>query len=222
MKKLAFAFLAAGGVAAALLFQVSAQEASPPAISRADAAQAVQDFNTTCAGCHGEDAGGGDRAPALVDNPHLRTLDAAGIEAIIRSGQRAMPPFPNLPQAEVSRLAAWLHSMNISGLQSAPPEQVAAGEATFFGTGVCSGCHMVHGSGGFNGRIFGHRVPQPVPMSTARQSDPMMGSNRCHLRAGHSVTSMVMRCRSDREKRADLPGATERVALQTPIKIPCC
>src|SRR6185295_13339102 len=123
----------------------------PAVLSPADTAQAVRDFNATCASCHGENAGGGDRAPALVDNPHLRTLDAAGIEAIIRTRQRAMPPFPNLPQAEVSRLAAWLHSLNISGLQAAPPEQVAACRAVFFGSGGCSGCHMVQGRGSSNG-----------------------------------------------------------------------
>jgi PQQ-dependent dehydrogenase (methanol/ethanol family) len=147
------AVLAAGCVAAALLFQVSAQEAQPASagMPAGEAAQAVRDFNTTCAGCHGDNAGGGDRAPALIDNPHLRTLDAAGIEAIVRNGQRAMPPFPNLPQAERDRLAAWLHSLNISGLQSAPPEQVAAGEAVFFGTGGCSGCHMVRGRGASSG-----------------------------------------------------------------------
>ena len=136
-----------------LLFQVSAQEAQPvsPAMSPSEIAQAASDFNTTCAGCHGENAGGGDRAPALVDNPHLRTLDVTGIEAVIRGGQRAMPPFANLPQAELSRLAAWLHSINISGLQSAPPQQVAAGETFFFGAGGCSGCHMVRGQGGLSG-----------------------------------------------------------------------
>ncbi len=89
----------------------------------------------TCAACHGENAGGGDRAPALTDNAHLRTLDIAGIEAIIKGGQRGMPPFPNLPQAEVTGLAAWIHSMNISALQSAPPEQVHAGEAYFLWRG---------------------------------------------------------------------------------------
>jgi len=151
VKQLVLAFLVAGGVAASLLMKVSAQEAAPVAISAADAAQANRDFNATCASCHGENAEGGDRAPSLVDNAHLRSLDAAGIEAIIRGGQRAMPPFPNLPQVEVSRLAAWLHSKNISGLQSAPPEQVAAGEALFFGAGGCSGCHMVHGRGSSNG-----------------------------------------------------------------------
>ena len=37
--------------------------------------------------------------------------------------------------------------MNISALQSAPPEQVQAGETYFFGAGGCSGCHMVRGRG---------------------------------------------------------------------------
>jgi PQQ-dependent dehydrogenase (methanol/ethanol family) len=151
VKKLVLALVAAGGVAAGLHFQVAAQETPPAGISRADAAQATEDFNETCASCHGENAGGGDRAPALVDNPHLRTLDAAGIEAIIRGGQRAMPPFPNLPQAEVTRLAAWLHSLNMSGLKAAPPEQVAAGESYFHGAGGCAGCHMVRGRGASNG-----------------------------------------------------------------------
>ena len=149
MKKLVFALLAACCAMAAVFVQVSAQETR--AISPGDAAQAMRDFNTTCAGCHGENAGGGDRAPALVDNAHLRTLDASGIETIIRSGQRAMPPFPNLPQAQLTRVAQWLHSLNMSGLSSAPPEQVAAGQAYFYGAGGCSACHMVQGRGGSTG-----------------------------------------------------------------------
>src|SRR5438067_836155 len=151
VKNMAIAFFAACCGAATLFLQVSAQEAQPASPNPSETAQAVRDFNATCAACHGENAGGGDRAPALIDNPHLRTLDAAGIEAIIRSGQRAMPPFPNLPPAELARLAGWLHSLNLSGLQAAPPEQVAAGKAVFYGTGGCSGCHMVRGQGGSSG-----------------------------------------------------------------------
>jgi PQQ-dependent dehydrogenase (methanol/ethanol family) len=153
VKKLIIAAFVMCCASAGLLLHTFAQDAEPASsgLSSAETQQAKQDFNGTCAACHGEDAGGGDRAPALVDNPHLRTLDAAGIANIIRTGQRAMPPFPNLPQAEVSRLAAWLHAMNISGLQSAPPEQVAAGQSYFYGAGGCSACHMVRGRGGSNG-----------------------------------------------------------------------
>ena len=90
VKKLVLAFLALCSATVAVFVQVRAQE--PSVISASDAAQAKSDFNTTCAGCHGENAGGGDRAPALIDNPHLRTLDVAGIETIIKSGQRASSP----------------------------------------------------------------------------------------------------------------------------------
>ncbi len=151
VKRTAIALFAACCAAAMVFFQASAQEPAPSGISAAETAQAIRDFNTTCAGCHGENAGGGDRAPSLIDNPHLRALDAAGIEAIIKSGQRAMPPFANLPQAELTRLAAWLHGLNVSGLQSAPPQQVAAGEDVFFGAGGCAGCHMVRGRGASSG-----------------------------------------------------------------------
>jgi PQQ-dependent dehydrogenase (methanol/ethanol family) len=140
-----------GALAAASSAGRAQKAAGEAALSQADTAQAIRDFNGTCASCHGDNGGGGDRAPALSDNPHLRTLDAAGIEAIITNGQRGMPAFGHLPKAEIARLAAWIHSMNVSGLQSAPPQQVAAGEDLFFGKAGCSGCHMVHGRGGSSG-----------------------------------------------------------------------
>ena len=209
MKKLIIAVLAAGGAAAALLFQVSAQEAQPPVISAADAAQAVRDFNSTCAGCHGENAGGGDRAPALVDNPHLRTLDVAGIEAIIRSGQRAMPPFPNLPQAQLTRLATWLHSLNISGLQSAPPEQVAAGEAYFFGAGGCASCHMVRGRGASTGPDLSAIAARSTRSEMERWLDnptSMMGTKSLSICPGWAYC-------------ADFQWAMQNVVLKTGEKL---
>ena len=115
-------------------------------------AAAKDDFEKNCAVCHGSGGGGGDRAPALADNPDLRRLDAAGIAAIIRRGiSGGMPSFASLPQEQVTRIAAWLKSMNDSALGNAPPQQIAAGEAFFFGEGGCSGCHMVKGRGGSNG-----------------------------------------------------------------------
>ena len=143
VRSLALGLLAAG--LAALAFHAHAQD-------NAEFAAAKAQFNTTCAACHGEGATGGDRAPALMDNPDLRVLDEAGIAAIIRGGTpRGMPAFASLASADVARLAGWIHSMNLSGFSAAPPEQVAAGERFFFGAGGCGGCHMVHGRGGSNG-----------------------------------------------------------------------
>jgi PQQ-dependent dehydrogenase (methanol/ethanol family) len=186
VKKFALA-LAVAGAAALAIFQVRAQEDTPAGPSAGENAQAMRDFNTTCAGCHGENAEGGDRAPSLVDNAHLRTLDVAGIEAIVRGGQRAMPPFPNLPQAEVTRLAGWLHSRNISALQSAPPEQVAAGESYFFGAGGCGGCHMVRGRGASSGPDLSAIAARSTRAEMERWLDnptSMMGSKSLNICPG--------------------------------------
>jgi PQQ-dependent dehydrogenase (methanol/ethanol family) len=111
-------------------------------------AAAKDNFEKSCAVCHGAGGGGGDRAPALADNPDLRRLDAEGIAAIIRRGiPGGMPAFANLQQLQVTEISTWLKSMNESALRKAPPEQVAAGETFFFGEGGCSGCHMVRGRG---------------------------------------------------------------------------
>jgi PQQ-dependent dehydrogenase (methanol/ethanol family) len=141
MRKLLAAFAVLFAVAA--LWHASAQEPF---------AAVKDDFEKNCAVCHGSGGGGGDRAPALADNPDLRRLDAVGIAAIIRRGMPGgMPAFGALPQEQVTRISTWLKSMNDSALHASPPEQVAAGEAFFFGDGGCSGCHMVKGRGGSNG-----------------------------------------------------------------------
>jgi len=85
MKKLLITF--------AFLFAVMAH-----AQAQDNYAAAQNDFNKTCAVCHGDGGGGGDRAPALADNPDLRRLDAGGIAAIIRRGMPGgMPAFASLP-----------------------------------------------------------------------------------------------------------------------------
>jgi PQQ-dependent dehydrogenase (methanol/ethanol family) len=141
MKKLATALVMV--FAATVLWHARAQEPF---------AAAKDDFEKNCAVCHGSGGGGGDRAPALAGNPDLRRLDAPGIADIIRRGlPGGMPAFTALPQEQVTRISAWLKSMNDSALRAAPPEQVVAGEKFFFGEGGCSGCHMVKGRGGSNG-----------------------------------------------------------------------
>jgi len=123
-----------------------------PARAQEPFAAAKDDFEKNCAVCHGSGGGGGDRAPALADNPDLRRLDAPGIAGIIRRGlPGGMPAFSALPQEQVTRISTWLKSMNDSALHVSPPQQVAAGETFFFGDGGCGGCHMVKGRGGSNG-----------------------------------------------------------------------
>jgi PQQ-dependent dehydrogenase (methanol/ethanol family) len=152
MKRIAFVVLVAGVVALATFFRATAQREPSPAVEDTNFSAAKQTFESNCASCHGPGGAGGDRAPALYDNPDLRKLAAPEIENIIKQGTpRGMPAFPTLRASDVAQLARWVHSMNQSALASAPPEQVAAGKKFFFGEGGCSGCHMVQGRGTANG-----------------------------------------------------------------------
>jgi len=64
-------------------------------------------FNTRCAVCHGADGHGSDRAPSLTAFVGSNTDEQ--VAALIRSGIRAMPPHPDITDAEMKDLLAFLH-----------------------------------------------------------------------------------------------------------------
>jgi PQQ-dependent dehydrogenase (methanol/ethanol family) len=125
--------------------------AQTPAAPASDFTAAQKQFNSLCAGCHGEGGTGGDRAPTLTNNPSLRTRNEAQIRDLIKSGTPGGMPAFNLPEGELLSLARWLRSLNMSAFDMKPSGDVHAGEVFFFGRGQCSTCHMVHGRGMVNG-----------------------------------------------------------------------
>ena len=125
--------------------------AQTPAASPSDFSAAQKQFDTLCAGCHGEGAKGGDRAPGLVNNRSLRTRSEAQIQGLIKSGTPGGMPAFKLPDSDLQSLARWLRSLNISALDTRPSGDAHAGQEFFFAKGQCSTCHMVHGRGNVNG-----------------------------------------------------------------------
>ena len=103
-----------------------------------------------CVVCHGSNAGGTDRAPALTNNRMLRSMTAPDIVNIIKNGRGGMPSF-HLPPATLQNLAAFVSSLNATAFDLPPTGDVVAGEGLFYGTGRCADCHMVAGRGGING-----------------------------------------------------------------------
>jgi len=112
---------------------------------------AEEHFDRLCEGCHGERGEGGDRAPALINNRKLRSLNEGQIHDLIKNGTPGGMPAFALAERELRALAAWVHSFNISAYTTRPVGDVAAGEEFFFGAGHCANCHMVHGRGKSNG-----------------------------------------------------------------------
>ncbi|MEO8597668.1 MAG: c-type cytochrome [Candidatus Solibacter sp.] len=109
-------------------------------------------FSVNCAFCHGSDARGGEGGPNLLRSS-LVLNDQKGelIAPVVRDGRpnAGMPPV-NLTAAQISDMAAFLHSFPVGGrdaARSTPPTIVvgdaAAGKAQF--QTRCAACHSESG-----------------------------------------------------------------------------
>jgi cytochrome c oxidase cbb3-type subunit 3 len=124
-----------------------------PAQKRTVASSGQQIFASSCAGCHGLDGRGGERAPNIAANAKVQRMSDQQVFRIVSDGiaGTGMPAFHSLSDAE--RHAVIKHLRVLQGQQptSALPGNPLAGNSVFFGKGGCSSCHMVAGRGGFLG-----------------------------------------------------------------------
>src|ERR1700684_3507223 len=74
-------------------------------------------FTEKCAVCHGAEAKGGDRGPALASNRRLGGRSVEDLVAIIKNGTPGgMPAFP-LPENQIRELASYVHSLNATAFE---------------------------------------------------------------------------------------------------------
>ena len=101
-----------------------------------------------CAGCHGADAHGTDKAPGLAGNQRLRDGSVQDLRDLIRKGVpgSGMPAF-DLPPQELDSLVVLVRSLNAPSAESTVGGDATAGESFFFGKGQCASCHMISGAG---------------------------------------------------------------------------
>ena len=109
-----------------------------------------------CAGCHGVDGKGTDKASTLAANPELMNLSDTELIRIVRDGTpNGMPPFAQIGDANIVAVIHYLHSLQEADVSGGPGPSdsttgdAAAGEDLFFGKARCSTCHMMRGKGGF-------------------------------------------------------------------------
>jgi PQQ-dependent dehydrogenase (methanol/ethanol family) len=138
---------------------------------------APQQFLQICSLCHGNDARGTDRAPALSHSPDLRALSVGAIADIIQKGKGRMPAFP-LPPPDIQALAAYVQALNNTAVAPMPGDP-KAGEAVFFGSGRCYACHIAQGHGSSLGpdlsdcaeKLTAEELEQSLSDPTARVTD---------------------------------------------------
>jgi alcohol dehydrogenase (cytochrome c) len=132
-------------IANAGLAQVTTPSSDPVEVGRSR-------FNVRCAGCHGQDGLGGERAPAIGRGSRQGLDDPKILRNLIQHGipDRSMPAF-SVPAVERDQLVAFAQSRLLPLSKTSIPGSAERGAALFFGNAHCSQCHMVWGKGRING-----------------------------------------------------------------------
>jgi cytochrome c oxidase cbb3-type subunit 3 len=142
------AMLCAGGVAAR---PAQAPSRSGTGVPSDAPGQGI--FASSCAGCHGLDGRGGEKAPGVAGNARMQRMSDAEISGIISNGipDSGMPAFRALSPEQVRTLVEYLRLLQGQEKAQALPGDPERGKAIFLGKGECSSCHMMRGEGGFLG-----------------------------------------------------------------------
>ncbi|MFZ0292005.1 MAG: c-type cytochrome [Candidatus Sulfotelmatobacter sp.] len=154
-----------------------------------------QTFASTCAGCHGLDGRGGERAPNIAENSKVQRLSDAEIGSIIENGipGAGMPAFGSLGGSQIKAVISYLRTLQGTNHLAKLPGDADRGEVLFFGKGHCSGCHMVAGKGGFIASdLSGYAGSHGLDQTRSAITSPALSGNR-------SVRTAIVTTR-DREK----------------------
>jgi putative heme-binding domain-containing protein len=120
-------------------------------IKAGDSTAAEQAFSANCAGCHGLDGKGGERAPDIVTRLQVRQLSDAELLQILQRGvpNTSMPAFQFLDEKTQRSLVSYLRTLQGTNASAKLAGNAERGKEIFSGRGACSGCHAVRGRGGF-------------------------------------------------------------------------
>jgi cytochrome c oxidase cbb3-type subunit III len=110
-----------------------------------------QIFASQCAGCHGLDGKGGERAPDIATSAKTQRRSDEELFYIIEKGVpgTGMPAFSSLSQREKKSIVAHVRSLQGQALAVALPGDRSKGRSLFYGKARCAECHIVSGAGGF-------------------------------------------------------------------------
>jgi cytochrome c oxidase cbb3-type subunit III len=155
-------------------------------------------FASTCAGCHGLDGRGGERAPNIAQNRDVQRLSDAQLTGIVQEGVpgTGMPAFHSLANSDVKAVVAYLRILQGTNKTSALPGNPARGKTLFYGDAGCSACHMVAGNGGFiasdlSGYGSTHSVEEIRKAITQPASDRQAQSAVVVVRTGQQFTGRI-------------------------------
>ena len=121
--------------------------------NNSSSAAGKQSFTSTCAGCHGLDGRGSERAPSITTTPRIRKFTDQQLSNVISNGVpgTGMPAFHSLTRDQVRSLVSYVRFLQGKTENHALPGNPDRGKQVYFGKGECSSCHSIAGQGGFLG-----------------------------------------------------------------------
>ena len=151
-------------------------------------AEGRQIFEQRCAGCHGLDGRGGERAPDIAVNAKTQRRSDDELFRIIERGLpgTGMPSFASLGSSTKSVVVYLRQLQGKSGVAQLPGD-AQKGRGLFYGKARCSECHAAAGAGGFIAAdlsAFGTRSVDEIreaitkPSNVTRQGGKMIVKTR--------------------------------------------
>jgi cytochrome c oxidase cbb3-type subunit III len=130
--------------------QKSAPSANGNERSNTSNVEGQQIFESRCAGCHGLDGRGGERAPDIATSEKTQRRSDDELSRIIAGGVpgTGMPAFASLGSS-LKNVVAYLRQLQGKDDSAKFPGDVKRGRELFYGKPRCSECHAIAGSGGF-------------------------------------------------------------------------
>ena len=136
--------------------RIASQEQKSPrsanGVQRVDipSVEGKQAFESRCAGCHGLDGRGGERAPDIASTAKTQRRPDDELSRIIERGLpgTGMPAFASLG-SNVKNVVAYLRQLQGKTESAKLPGNAPKGRELFYGKARCSECHAITGSGGF-------------------------------------------------------------------------
>jgi len=148
-------------------------------------------YGQACQACHGGNAAGSERGPALSTGAFKHGSKDGELFLNIRNGITGtkMPAFAKLEIAQVWQIVSYLRSL--SGVKSTEvvPGNPKNGEALFFGKAACANCHEVSGRGGIVGPDLSTAASLPADTILKKLQDP---SDVARKRRGPRVGSITV------------------------------
>jgi cytochrome c oxidase cbb3-type subunit III len=159
-----------------------------------------QFFENRCAGCHGIDGRGGERAPDIATDQKVQRRTDSALTQIIHNGipSGGMPASSTLDAATTRSLVRYLRFLQGKTGSAALPGNPHNGKQLFFGKARCSACHLAAGEGGFIAAdLSSYGGTRPVEeirdaiLKPGRDRNPQQGTVSVTTHDGQKVTGVV-------------------------------